>query len=275
MSIADASCSNYHNAFEKHHRFIGWLGLAVCIIPSKLKIMTKNYSEYLDLCDPWQYLWPEARPMENRRPFSSERSRTMVRCLDDNIVCITLLRLLAALLMLYSILIPWVTLREVPVEVEIVSFPLFLALLALTKALAITESCCYPFWSRDAARFTWEDQSYLDNGIPRVWNNQRGQKIFVSLYDLWGTGGLYKKYCRRSTQNRVDSTIEVRYACSPLFRWHSIDVSSWGWARLCNVQERNPHMYWYWYWCSPIYLYPESWLVSRLLTTSIFYLIIR
>lgn len=23
-------CSNYHNTFERHHRFIGWLGIAVC-----------------------------------------------------------------------------------------------------------------------------------------------------------------------------------------------------------------------------------------------------
>jgi hypothetical protein len=22
--------STYHNVFEKHHRFVGWLGLAVC-----------------------------------------------------------------------------------------------------------------------------------------------------------------------------------------------------------------------------------------------------
>jgi hypothetical protein len=25
--------SNYHNTFERHHRFIGWLGIAVCANP--------------------------------------------------------------------------------------------------------------------------------------------------------------------------------------------------------------------------------------------------
>jgi hypothetical protein len=28
---AYALVSTYHNVFEKHHRFVGWLGLAVCI----------------------------------------------------------------------------------------------------------------------------------------------------------------------------------------------------------------------------------------------------
>ena len=30
MIAAKGATSTYHNAFEKHHRFIGWLGLAVC-----------------------------------------------------------------------------------------------------------------------------------------------------------------------------------------------------------------------------------------------------
>jgi hypothetical protein len=30
MSATDPLVSYHHNIFEKHHRFIGWLGLAVC-----------------------------------------------------------------------------------------------------------------------------------------------------------------------------------------------------------------------------------------------------
>lgn len=32
--------STYHNAFEKHHRFVGWLGLAVrtCAVPHVIKL---------------------------------------------------------------------------------------------------------------------------------------------------------------------------------------------------------------------------------------------
>jgi hypothetical protein len=30
FAVIDSSISNHHNIFEKHHRFIGWMGLAVC-----------------------------------------------------------------------------------------------------------------------------------------------------------------------------------------------------------------------------------------------------
>jgi hypothetical protein len=43
MSITDPSISYHHNIFEKHHRFIGWLGLAVYIPQSHLKTDTDRY----------------------------------------------------------------------------------------------------------------------------------------------------------------------------------------------------------------------------------------
>jgi hypothetical protein len=29
-TMTNVGHSTYHNVFEKHHRFVGWLGLAVC-----------------------------------------------------------------------------------------------------------------------------------------------------------------------------------------------------------------------------------------------------
>jgi hypothetical protein len=37
MSVTDSLISTHHNVFEKHHRFIGWLGLAVCKFHSELE----------------------------------------------------------------------------------------------------------------------------------------------------------------------------------------------------------------------------------------------
>ena len=37
LSVTNQFISTHHNIFERHHRFIGWLGLAVSILkhPSK------------------------------------------------------------------------------------------------------------------------------------------------------------------------------------------------------------------------------------------------
>jgi hypothetical protein len=74
--------------------------------------------------------------------------------------------------MLYSVLIPWFTLREVPVEVEIVSHSLFLARNPPTYGLAIAQSRHYPFRPWDAARSLGQNQPHLDHGVPRFWNHQ-------------------------------------------------------------------------------------------------------
>jgi hypothetical protein len=43
MSVTDYLISTHHNVFEKHHRFVGWLGLAVCKPHSELETGTEKY----------------------------------------------------------------------------------------------------------------------------------------------------------------------------------------------------------------------------------------
>lgn len=43
MSVTNALVSYHHNIFEKHHRFIGWLGLAVCTLKFGSGIGTDKY----------------------------------------------------------------------------------------------------------------------------------------------------------------------------------------------------------------------------------------
>lgn len=59
--------------------------------------------------------------MENRYPFPSQCTRIVVRRLHDNFVSPFYVHQSKTILTSYSVLIPWVTLREVPVEVEIPS----------------------------------------------------------------------------------------------------------------------------------------------------------
>jgi len=58
--------------------------------------------------------------MEDRQPLPAQRAGTLVRRLHDSLVS-HLCALKASPLIHSSVLIPWVTLREVPVEVEIPS----------------------------------------------------------------------------------------------------------------------------------------------------------
>jgi hypothetical protein len=58
--------------------------------------------------------------MENKYPFPAQRARALVCRLYDNIVRSSP-PALETVLTDTSVLIPWITLREVPVEVEIVS----------------------------------------------------------------------------------------------------------------------------------------------------------
>ncbi|KAF9736451.1 hypothetical protein PMIN03_004947 [Paraphaeosphaeria minitans] len=80
--------NTYHNVFEKHHRFIGWLGLATT----------------------WIFV-----VMGNVYDIKTGEWRS-----DANIL-ISSQELWFAVFMTVFILIPWVTLRQVPVEVEIPS----------------------------------------------------------------------------------------------------------------------------------------------------------
>ncbi|KAF2678910.1 hypothetical protein K458DRAFT_463101 [Lentithecium fluviatile CBS 122367] len=83
--------NTYHNVFEKHHRFIGWLGLAVSSIFHSLTT--------------WMFV-----VMGNSYDIKVGQWRTDAQTL-----------LSAQELWFAVILIPWITLREVPVEVEIPS----------------------------------------------------------------------------------------------------------------------------------------------------------
>ena len=59
--------------------------------------------------------------MEERHTLSTQRARALVRRFHDSLVCLQHFPKEKQLLTNYSILIPWVTLREVSVEVEIPS----------------------------------------------------------------------------------------------------------------------------------------------------------
>ncbi|KAJ4290481.1 hypothetical protein N0V90_010698 [Kalmusia sp. IMI 367209] len=78
----------YHNVFEKHHRFIGWLGLATT----------------------WMFV-----VMGNVYDIKTGQWKS-----DANVL-ISTQELWFAVFMTVFVLIPWVTLRQVPVEVEIPS----------------------------------------------------------------------------------------------------------------------------------------------------------
>ncbi|KAN0089745.1 hypothetical protein V8E51_020005 [Hyaloscypha variabilis] len=80
--------NNHHNVFEKHHRFIGWMGLAAtwCFV-----ILGDTYDIKLG---EWR---------------------------TDSHSLLSAQELWFAVFMTIFVLIPWVTLREVPVEVEIPS----------------------------------------------------------------------------------------------------------------------------------------------------------
>ncbi|KAH7303441.1 hypothetical protein B0I35DRAFT_472285 [Stachybotrys elegans] len=80
--------NNYHNTFERHHRFVGWLGLAATWA---FVILGNSYD-----------------------------IRTGVWRADANTLMSTQ-ELWFAVFMTIFVLIPWVTLRRVPVEVEIPS----------------------------------------------------------------------------------------------------------------------------------------------------------
>lgn len=67
MSVSDSSISTHHNVFERHHRFIGWLGLAVCRPSPDRRTGTDKPSGYLDLCDFGKHLRHHSWPMESRR----------------------------------------------------------------------------------------------------------------------------------------------------------------------------------------------------------------
>ncbi|KAF2844680.1 hypothetical protein T440DRAFT_313997 [Plenodomus tracheiphilus IPT5] len=80
--------NTYHNIFERHHRFIGWLGLAMTwvfvILGNQYDIKTGRWDNNANSLFSAQELW-------------------------------------FAVFMTIFVLLPWVTLREVPVEVEIPS----------------------------------------------------------------------------------------------------------------------------------------------------------
>ncbi|KAK3989023.1 hypothetical protein QBC44DRAFT_370394 [Cladorrhinum sp. PSN332] len=80
--------NNHHNVFERHHRFIGWLGLATTWI---FVVLGNTYDIKLG---EWRH---DANSLLNAQ------------------------ELWFAVFMTIFILIPWITLREVPVEVEIPS----------------------------------------------------------------------------------------------------------------------------------------------------------
>jgi hypothetical protein len=59
--------------------------------------------------------------MESRRPYPDQYPRDVVCCIHDSIVRLRPRTLYIPYLQCSSIAIPWVTLRRVPVQVEIVS----------------------------------------------------------------------------------------------------------------------------------------------------------
>ncbi|KAF1843597.1 uncharacterized protein K460DRAFT_288688 [Cucurbitaria berberidis CBS 394.84] len=86
--------NTYHNVFEKHHRFIGWLGLAVCsfILTTWIFVVLGNSYDI-------------------KRGHWNTNSHTLLNAQE----------LWFAVFMTIFVLIPWVTLREVPVEVSLPS----------------------------------------------------------------------------------------------------------------------------------------------------------
>jgi hypothetical protein len=81
--------NSYHNTFERHHRFAGWIGLASTWV-------------FVILGNTWDFNLGAWRADANALLSAQE--------------------FWFAVAMTIFVLIPWVTLRNVPVEVEIVRF---------------------------------------------------------------------------------------------------------------------------------------------------------
>lgn len=131
--------------------------------------------------------------METRRELFTECARAMVRGIHDNIVRSPIRHSITRLTS-RSVLIPWLTLRKVPVDVEIVRPHSRLLRSSLTNAPAIPQSRRSPFRARDPARSTWENQPYIYHGVPRIWYHKRGEEIPLSLYDLRRTGRFHREF---------------------------------------------------------------------------------
>lgn len=79
-----------------------------------------------------------------------------------------------ALGMTVFVLIPWFTVREVPVDVEIVCYTYYMTLTFANVCvlLAITKGCSRPLRPWYAARSPRKDQPFFDIGVSRFRNYQ-------------------------------------------------------------------------------------------------------
>lgn len=71
----------------------------------------------------------------------------------------------------YSILIPWFSVREVPVDIEVVSISRqrgHSAFMEQASSAAVSEGGNLAFRARHAARSSYADISVLDHGVPLV-----------------------------------------------------------------------------------------------------------
>ena len=78
---------------------------------------------------PWKYVRQRVRPVEARHLCFDQRPGAVVRRVHDYFVRLPNRSRKLQYSCAGSVLIPWVTLREVPVEVEIVGSPHYRALL--------------------------------------------------------------------------------------------------------------------------------------------------
>ena len=67
----DSMISYHHNMFERHHRFIGWLGLAVRPPSSSVYIDTYTRLEHLDIRDIGKHLRYTTSAVESQRQYST------------------------------------------------------------------------------------------------------------------------------------------------------------------------------------------------------------
>ena len=115
--------STHHNVFELHHRFIGWLGLAV---RDDLVVHSEHWADL-----EWQATWFFV-VLGSTYDIKTRTWRVDVEQLISSqefwlVLGMTVLyahglfSYIWILTLCGSVLIPWFTVREVPVDVEIVS----------------------------------------------------------------------------------------------------------------------------------------------------------
>lgn len=174
MWLTSALSSTHHNVFERHHRFIGWLGLAVRTITAALYLSTLTYIRIDDLGfrNLGKQLRYQARRVENRCQYAPQCTGIMVCGVYDHIVSLPFLAIGCDTYKYRQRSDPLVHASRSSGASRDCRFPFYVGVTFAANILpsAISSSCNSSFRPRNAARSSWENQPDLCYGVSCFWN---------------------------------------------------------------------------------------------------------